>query len=124
MENKITVKDLRIGCYVNKGVVEVINNDSAFCYIPKKGQSIFHKLHGDYFKFEDIEPLEITEDILKSFGFNSVNSGNADYLISPNNKIYYTEGQFSFSSDREIITLKGIHHLQNLYYDLYNEWLS
>ena len=54
MENKITQKDLRIGCYTNKGKVEVINSDSAFCYIPEKGQSIFHKLHGNYFKFYEV----------------------------------------------------------------------
>lgn len=114
-------RDLRIGNYVQQGVVEAINSTSAYCYIPKYGQSIAQKLCGNYYKFEEIKPLLITEDILKSFEFKNNGMG----WHSPNNKLYYTsDGKFKLVDSGMFLKLKAVHQLQNVYYELYGEWLS
>ena len=113
-------RDLRRGNYVQQGLVEVINTTSAYCYIPKAGASVAQKLCGNYYKFEDIKPLLITEDILKSFEFKNNGMG----WHSPNNKLYYSEGKFRFVEGGMVLKLKAVHQLQNVYYDIFGEWLS
>ena len=114
-------RDLRRGNYVQQGLVEVINTTSAYCYIPKAGGSIAQKLCGNYYKFEDIKPLLITEDILKSFKFKHNGMG----WHSPNGKLYYSsDGKFKMADGGMFLKLKAVHQLQNVYYELYGEWLS
>ena len=119
---EITAKEFRLGNYFKQGVVEVINRDSVYCFVPQNGQSIFQKLNGNYYKFEEVEPIQITVGILEDLGFLSNGMG----LHSPNARLYY------YRSTSKFIIVKGnveldvqfVHQLQNLYFDLYGIWLS
>lgn len=120
---EITAKEFRMGNYFKQGVVEVINRDSVYCFVPPNGpQSIFQKLNGNYYKFEEVEPIPITAGILEDLGFLSNGMG----FHSPNAKLYY------YRSTSKFIIVKGnveldvqfVHQLQNLYFDLYRIWLS
>ena len=91
---KLTIKptDLRIGNLLLQGVAYSISTTNVYCYVPKKGQSIFHKMAtGQYYTYDKLTPILLTEDLLLDFGFdkNKLRIGVYDLVVVLPNSAFY-----------------------------------
>lgn len=117
----IKKQELRLGSLVKQGIVEVINSTSAFCYVPKKGQSIAIKLDGNYIEFENIEPIKITDDILNMLSINLIDwFGEGSYMLVKDEEFghCFKVRNASHTHEIEFGYFKYLHQLQNYYFDL------
>jgi hypothetical protein len=102
-------------------VMEVTQIDIK-CY--PYGQSLHKVLRYNSLWLADVEPIQITEEWLVRFGFEKI--GNFGYAIR-NFRLEYTKNlisksildcPFVFWINREVVRMKYIHQLQNLYFAL------
>ncbi len=89
-----------------------------------KGIGVEDELH----KEEDIYPIELSEELLISYGFYKqdyelvLNVNENGCLVYWHNEMFVMMGQFADCTD--IVDCKYFHQLQNLYYSLTNEELT
>lgn len=106
--------ELRVGNYVN-----LPHGDCQILYFLKVG---VHLTDGNGGTFHSLKPIPLTEEWLVKFGLNNY----------PNRKNFYNLGEYSillttettlFYIGRNIIKIKYVHQLQNLYFALTGEEL-
>lgn len=117
------IQDLRIGNYIQRNgincTVELINGETEDVYFLGKdfyyNENIMH-----------IEPIEITEEWLLSFGFNKSGStiykniGSIEIGTIANGKRFYIQ----IGTENVTLKTKYVHQLQNLYFALTGTELS
>ena len=120
--NAITARDLKIGNYVKQGVIQSIAVSSVYCSVGRGNMTPFSATFDSYYVFDDIDPLPITSDILTMFGF----SHNGMGWHSPNKNLYIFGGNLThvLILGKCEMVIDSVHHLQNVYYDLFGDWLS
>lgn len=113
--------EYRKGNSVQQGVVVSLNSDSIYCYVPKRGETIFQKIiSGRHYKYEEIKPIELNEQIILLVG-GLKKGGQFGYL-------YNIKGiEFGWASElfleygcdsKKSVTIKYLHELQNIVYDI------
>lgn len=112
--------ELRIGNVTNKGVIYLFY-DRGVCL--KYGKS---------YKFSELEPMPLTEEILLKCGFEESDGAHCIWIYKGNSKYMiewiFNEYNFRIITDRfnstYIRQVKYVHQLQNLYFALTGEELE
>lgn len=118
----MTIRDLRIGSYVNhKGILHLVTAISAShnVYI----QPRMAKIHLQV-PVEDLKSIELTGEIFKQLKFET----NGDHYVREQLFITNTRSYPAYlknpKGERVSIGMcVHLHQLQNIYFDLYNDWL-
>lgn len=123
-------EELRVGNYVNtsersgwsyqicrQGIIRTINNGS--CNITP------FKCIGPIVtvKYDNIEPIPITEEWLLNLELKKWNSKNNELTYS-NNKLIIHKRKDGYVVSRKWITIRFVHQLQNLYFAITGEELT
>ena len=110
-------KELRIGNYINFNGVDIQCGYAVITDIRQKEKG----LTNEYLSTIIYKPILLTEEWLLKFGF----SGDKEYGWSFNYVLIITNGEhFDYWGADNVIDLRYIHQLQNLYFALTGEELT
>ena len=117
---KLEAKDLRIGNLTDKGKVKSFY---------EKG---IHIGYGKCYSFDEVNPIQLTEEWLVRFGFEYIDYYNNYRIIAGDyyNSVQLRDGEWLYNGDSSdaqcygIREIKYVHTLQNLYHALNDEELT
>ena len=113
--------ELRLGNYIQlpDGVIVKVTS--------VEKDRVHFSINGCYFfrMISDIEPIELTEEILLKCGFKKYDNGNC---MLDDFRLYFDSERKEYAilwfDSLRYTTIKTLHHLQNIYYDLTGEELE
>lgn len=114
----IQSKELRIGNLLQFGeqICKVYHIEQDYFYVMLEDETSLKNT------FAEIEPIPITEEKLLEFGFEYITSGifkiNEFMVVKWNNELCEYRSYYANRIPKEIVYLKFIHELQNLFFSL------
>lgn len=107
-------QELRIGNYIlEDGKIKQVY--SLYEYDERGVNGVGEMYEAGKYTYPDCQPIPLTEEWLVKFGFEKINDSTWIYIIAIYQSYYGFDYKLDILSDN-LITIKNVHTLQNLYF--------